>query len=264
VYRPDNAEGDEDEGEGEGEDEDKDEEGGAEERAEHERREEEEEREEREREMNPEKSGYAYNPSSLIDNGGGAMLLGTSQDFGLSWKWAPMPASLPAASLTVDPTSASSLYAMTGSCLAHSTDSGATWSACSKAPGLSGGFSKLIVKDAKTMFMLRNGEVPLRTTDGGSSWQGLSATAALFKYGATLDASLSWTGKTLVLHGNDPSAIGRGEYGTVVWKSSDDGDSWVDETGDLVTISPGAGVWYDSDFYFVTRGEGICVKRNFE
>lgn len=67
-----------------------------------------------------------------------------------------------------------------------------------------------------------------------------------------------------MLHGNDPSAIGRGEYGTVVWKSSDDGDSWVDETGDLVTISPGAGVWYDSDFYFVTRGEGICVKRNFE
>ena len=41
-------------------------------------------------------------------------------------------------------------------------------------------------------------------------------------------------------------------------------DSWTDETGDLVTISPGPGVWYENDFYFVTRGEGICVKRNFE
>ena len=43
-----------------------------------------------------------------------------------------------------------------------------------------------------------------------------------------------------------------------------DGDNWTDETGDLVTISPGAGVWYEKDFYFVTRGEGLTVKRNFE
>ena len=24
------------------------------------------------------------------------------------------------------------------------------------------------------------------------------------------------------------------------------------------------GVWYDKDFYLVTRGEGVTVKRNFE
>jgi len=249
VYRPDAAEGGE-EDEGRNEDE----------REEHERR---EEKEEREREMNPEKSGYTYHPG-VVDNGAGAMLLGTSQDFGLSWNFLPMPAKLPASDLVVDPTNPNSLYAMTPNCLAHSTDSGATWSDCSKATGLSGGFSKLIVKDATTMFMLRRGDVPLRTQDGGKSWQGLSATASLFKYGATLDASLSWTGNTLVLHGNDISAIGRGEYGTVVWKTSDDGDTWDDETGDLVTISPDHGVWYESDFYFVTRGEGITVKRNFE
>ena len=41
-------------------------------------------------------------------------------------------------------------------------------------------------------------------------------------------------------------------------------DSWTDETGDLVTISPGPGVWYENDFYFVTRGEGVMVKRAFE
>merc|ERR1711957_1085478 len=92
----------------------------------------------------------------------------------------------------------------------------------------------------------------------------LSTCAPLFKYGATLDGSLSWSGNTLVLHGTDHSAINRGEYGTSVSKSHDDGESWIDETGDLVTISPGPGVWYENDFYFVTSGEGVTVKRAFD
>merc|ERR1719263_1932872 len=112
--------------------------------------------------------------------------------------------------------------------------------------------------------MLRAGAVPLRTTDGGDSWQELSSCAPLFKFGATLDGSLSWSGNTLVLHGVDLGAVMRQQYGTSVWKSSNDGDDWTDETGDLVTISPGPGVWYDKDFYFVTRGEGVVVKRTFE
>ena len=57
---------------------------------------------------------------------------------------------------------------------------------------------------------------------------------------------------------------GRGAYATSVWKSANDGDAWDDETGDLVTISPGPGVWYEDDFYLVTRGEGVMVKRGFE
>ena len=135
-----------------------------------------------------------------------------------------------------------------------------------KATGLTGRFSKLLVKDSKTMFMLRSGDVPLRTQDGGSSWNELNGAtmAQLYKYKATFDGVLSWTGNTLVVHGVDLGAIGRGEYGTAVWKSTDDGETWSDETGDLVTISPGPGVWYDKDFYFVTRGEGVCVKRDFE
>merc|ERR1712166_1715026 len=96
-----------------------------------------------------------------------------------------------------------------------------------------------IVKDSKVMFMLRSGKVPLRSKDGGSSWQELTSSAPLFKYGATMDGSLSWSGNTLVLHGVDLTAIGRGEYATSVWKSCDDGDTWKDQTGDLVTISLG-------------------------
>ena len=112
--------------------------------------------------------------------------------------------------------------------------------------------------------MLRKGLVPLRTTDGGATWAALPSTKSLFEYGATLTFSLSWSGDTLVLHGNDRSAIGRGEYGSHVWKSSDGGESWSDETGDLVTISMGAGVWYERDFYLVTAGEGVMVKREFD
>ena len=49
-----------------------------------------------------------------------------------------------------------------------------------------------------------------------------------------------------------------------MWKSTDGGESWSDETGDLVTISMGAGVWYERDFYLVTAGEGVMVKREFD
>ena len=115
--------------------------------------------------------------------------------------------------------------------------------------------------------MLRSGAVPLRTTNAGQSWHELTSTAPLFKYGTptpTFDGSISWSGNTLVLSGVDLSAIKRGEHGMKVWKSTNDGDSWTDETGDLVTISPGPGVWYEKDFYLVTHGEGVMVKRGFE
>ena len=94
----------------------------------------------------------------------------------------------------------------------------------------------------------------------------MTSLAALYPAdtGQQFEGDFSWTGKTLVVHGFDPSAITRQEFGSVVWKSVDDGETWTDETGDLATISLGHGRWYDSDFYLVTRGEGIIVKRNFE
>jgi len=217
------------------------------------------------REMDPSIIGYQYNPGLLSKSvDGNIKYLMTSEDFGKNWTWTPFPQNLQAGGLTVDPTSKKSMYALTANCLAHSTDNGKSWSVCINASGLTGRFSKLLVKDKSTMFMLRSGAVPLRTQDGGSTWQELSACAPLFKYGATMDGSISWTGKTFVLTGVDLSAIQRKQYGTYVWKSTDDGDTWTDETGDLVTISPGPSVWYESDFYFVTRGEGLTVKRNFD
>ena len=51
---------------------------------------------------------------------------------------------------------------------------------------------------------------------------------------------------------------------TKVYKSTDNGKTWTDETGDVITVSPGNAVWCEKDFYSVTRGQGIIVKRNVE
>jgi len=216
--------------------------------------------------MDPSRVGYVYHPGipPRSKANGNIQYLLVTHDFGHNWTWTPFPTNLQAGGVTVDPTNGASVFAYDSSCLAHSTDTGATWSDCWNKTGLTGSFSRLLVKDASTLFMIRGGAVPLRSTDGGESWTELTSAAPLFKYGATLDGSISWSGTTLVLSGVDLSAIDRGAYGTSVWKSSDDGETWTDETADLVTISPGPGVWYDKDFYFVTRGEGVTVKRNFE
>lgn len=172
--------------------------------------------EEMKHEMDPFLKPYVYNPGLMAEStGGNVKYLMSSQDFGNNWTWTPMPANLQAGGLAIDPTKPNSLFALTANCLSQSTDQGKTWSQCSTAKGLTGGFSKLLIKDSSTMFMLRTGAVPLRTKDGGASWEELSAASPLFKGGATMDGSLSWTGNTLVLMGNDASAIGRHEYGTL-------------------------------------------------
>jgi len=216
-------------------------------------------------EMDPDRVGYKYVPGlQPRRSNGDVQYLMTTTNFGANWTWIPMPDDFQAGQIVSDPTDGKSLFGLTSECLAHSGDLGATWSACWNKTGLSGDFSRLLIKDSSTLFMIRKAAVPLRTTDGGETWTELTAAAPLFKFGATFDGSISWSGRTLVLSGADLGAVDRGTYGTAVWKSSNDGDDWVDETGDLVTISPGPGVWYEKDFYFVTRGEGVTVKRGFE
>ena len=209
---------------------------------------------------------FAMMDAPATDGGARVKWLMTSTDFGNNYTYAEMPKDVQATGLSADPTSATDLFAISSNCLSQSTNLGQDWSPCSTATGLTGSFQQLIIKDSTTMFMLRNGAAPLRTKDSGKAWTELTNAAAT-KRGVTIDkpgGSLSWTGKTLVVHGGDRSAITRNAYGTAVWKSTDDGETWMDETGDLVTVSPGQGVWYDTDFYLVASGEGILVKRDFE
>ena len=197
----------------------------------------------------------------------------TSENFGLNFTYKVLPDHLQTcgalAALGIDPTTPNSLYVLMSHCLAHSTDQGQSWGPCITAPGLEGPFMKdsgaFIVKNSKIMFVMRDGKVPLKTVDGGATWHPMTSLASLYPTPlAVFKLELSWTGKTLALYGVDRSAIQRREFGTKVWKSSDEGETWADETGDLATISIGHGRWYESDFYIVTQGEGVIAKRNFE
>ena len=112
-------------------------------------------------------------------------------------------------SYAVNPENDGILYGVTPSCIARSKDRGETWyDPCWKAAGLTAApgstFTDLVIKDSKTMLVLRSGDVALRTQDGGKSWSALTSMAAIAN--ASHMADYSWTGKTLVLHGADQHA----------------------------------------------------------
>ena len=52
----------------------------------------------------------------------------------------------------------------------------------------------------------------------------------------------------------------RGAIPGYVWVSTDDGDTWVDETADLVTMAVLSGQWYEGTWYLNTAGSGILSK----
>ena len=127
------------------------------------------------------------------------------------------------------------------------------------ASGLLGTFTGLVIKDEQTMIVSRSEDVPLRTTDGGMTWLPMPSCAPVATFGHGL--VWSWSGKTLVMMGSGGSrSTADHPHAPFVWVSKDDGDSWTDETGDLVTMAPGAANWYEGDFYINSMGQGIQVK----
>jgi len=190
-----------------------------------------------------------------------------SESFGQNWTWTALPESLAAvAVIQTDPTSSKTLYAIAPNCVATSSDRGESWSPCLKGEGLEGTFTDLCIKDSETMILIRDGAVPLRTKDAGKTWQPLTGAARLFAAGAhpIVSGSYSWSGRTLELHGKDLAAPARGEYAGFVWRSSDDGETFTDETDGIVTMAVNQGVWHGEDFYLTTSGEGILAKRKFD
>ena len=101
--------------------------------------------------------------------------------------------------------------------------------------------------------------MPLRTRDGGKSWSALDSFAPLVNVSYSFD--LSWSGKTIIVHGFDQTKIAQGKKAVFVWRSTDDGDSFVDETDDVVSNHIAGGYWYDDTYYLTSSGQGIMAKK---
>ena len=59
--------------------------------------------------------------------------------------------------------------------------------------------------------------------------------------------------------GPDPS-IAQGRKAPFVWRSTDDGDTFVDETDDVITNHPSGGSWFEGKYYLTSSGQGIMAK----
>ena len=150
----------------------------------------------------------------------------------------------------VDPTNDTVLYAVAEGCISRSYDQAETWDYCWTAPGLEGSFHSLVIKDSQTMFVMRNGDVPLRTKDGGASWHTLDSVKPIAS--RSPHAQISWSGKTLALSCTTNTMI--------VWVSQDDGDTWLDESGDYTADNGGIAQWYENTLYVSSMGQGISAK----
>lgn len=124
--------------------------------------------------------------------------------------------------------------------------------------GLVGSFGDLAIKNSTHMIITRSNDVPLRTSDGGTTWMPMESCrlVANFRYGM----GYSWSAETLVMMGSGGTQTGDHPHAPFVWVSKDDGETWVDETGGLVTMGPGEANWYEKDFYINSMGEGIMSK----
>ena len=174
-----------------------------------------------------------------------------SWNFGANWSWVLMPPFLQGlGSIAIDPTNDTVIYGITSNCIARSYDQALTWEYCWVAPGLEGSIHSLVIKDSQTMVVMRNGQVPLRTKDGGATWHPLDSVAPIAS--RSPHAAYSWSGKTL--------AISCTTNTMVVWVSRDDGDTWVDESGDYTSDNGGIAQWYENTLYVSSMGQGISAK----
>jgi len=158
-----------------------------------------------------------------------------------------------------------SVWAIAPNCVSRSDDHGDTWGECwafgeGALANFSGTFCGLEIKDESTMLLMRcSGGVPLRTKDGGASWHELSSVALIAPALRTL--LYSWTARTLALVGSGGVQSTDHPHAGYVWMSKDDGDTWTDETADLVTMAGGAGQWFDGGQFFLNAGgQGILAK----
>jgi hypothetical protein len=119
--------------------------------------------------------------------------------------------------------------------------------------GLTGSFRRLVIKNETVVLVQRIGELPLRSIDSGETWQPMQSLAAITPFISQL--SYSWSGQTLVMFGRGGVQSAAHPHASYVWKSLDDGDTWTDETADIVTQGAGITGWYEKDLYLSSAGQ---------
>jgi hypothetical protein len=181
---------------------------------------------------------------------------------GMNFSWTLMPPHLAGLhSFKSHPANNSILYAFTPTCIAESYDTGDTWTACWNKTGLEGvQVDDLVWKDTKIGFVTGRSGVPHKTVDGGETWAPLNSTLGIASFGKSL--LYSWTGKTLAMSGTggSPGQFADHPHAGYVWTSTDDGETWEDQTGGVVTLAFGMAQWYEDKLYCASMGEGVFYK----
>ena len=210
--------------------------------------------------------------AGVPSNGRGAYVF-KSYNFGLNWTWTLLPPHLAATDFTyaVDPTNGSVLYGLRAStqCITTSLDVGDTWAPCWNLTERFKGLlnrtvtvSGLVFKDSSTFIVLRRRgrekQLPLITKDGGKTFNLMHSLATVSTYLASF--SWSWSAKTLVAFGSGGVQSSSHPHTAFLWKSLDDGETWTDETGDIVTMGFGVSQWYNETIYLSSMGQGIFSK----
>jgi hypothetical protein len=203
--------------------------------------------------------------------GAGGVYILKSFNFGsgmINWTYTLMPPHIGVPNFVTDPTNQTVIYTVNAGCIAASYDTGDTWSPCWNQPsasspptghaGLIGSFGGMAIRNSTHMIVTRNSDVPLRTVDGGANWTPVESCRLVANMGHGM--LYSWTAETLIMMGSGGTPTADHPHAPFVWVSKDDGETWVDETGGLVTMGPGAANWYENDFYINSMGEGIMVK----
>ena len=180
-----------------------------------------------------------------------------------NWTWSLLPEFMQDKGISgfvTDPSDGgATVYATGKNCISKSYDHGDSWEPCwAIGDLLNQNVKNLYIKDSKTMIITRNTGAPLRTKDGRKTWQEMTSLAAVPVHGM----HWSWSGKTLAMFGNGGvQNMTNHPHTAYVWKSTDDGDTWTDETADVVTMGAGISQWYDKDLYLSSGGQGIMKKR---